>query len=100
MHRRRPIFATSAWILAALAVGLLAGCGRPAAERGDKGGKDPMLRPEFAKLRPELVKAARRTFEMLRERHPDDQFYAYALYTDDDAGGVTAAAASAQSLQR
>src|SRR5439155_5433470 len=52
-------------------------------------------------IRNALTKAARETFRFLRERHPDEQFYAYALHMDDDEGhGLSPAANSVQSFDR
>lgn len=45
--------------------------------------------PEF---RAAVGEAVRLAFEDLRAAHPDERFYAFALYTDDGAMGVSAAA--------
>jgi hypothetical protein len=42
----------------------------------------------------EIYKAARNAFDDLRKTHPDEEFYAYALYTDSDACTVCPAANS------
>jgi hypothetical protein len=42
----------------------------------------------------EIYKAARDAFDDLRKAHPDEEFYAYALYTDGDAMTVLASANS------
>jgi hypothetical protein len=42
----------------------------------------------------EIYRAARNAFDDLRKAHPDEEFYAYALYTDSDAGTVCPAANS------
>src|SRR4051794_9683385 len=59
-----------------------------------------MKRYDFDRLRKDMAKAARRTFGFYRDSHPGELFYAFALYTDDDAGGAIPAASSEQSLQR
>jgi hypothetical protein len=47
-----------------------------------------------------MAKAARLTFSVYKQQHPDEDFYAFALYTDDDAGGANCAANTEQSLKR
>jgi hypothetical protein len=42
----------------------------------------------------EIYKTARNAFDDLRKAHPDEEFYAYALYTDSDAWTVCPAANS------
>ena len=51
--------------------------------------------PEF---RSRLRDAASGAFEDLRVVHPDERFYAFALYTDDGFAGVSLAANSEESL--
>jgi len=55
---------------------------------------------DFSQLRNDMVNGARATFSLWREQNPNDQFYAFALYTDDSAEGATPAANSQQSLER
>jgi hypothetical protein len=64
------------------------------------GKSEPMLRPEYAKLRLAMAKAARSTFKEYRDRHPAERLYVYALYTDDDATGAIPAANSVQSVEQ
>lgn len=51
--------------------------------------------PEF---RATVREAVRGAFEDLRAAHPDERFYAYALYTDDGAAGISPAANSEAGL--
>ena len=63
--------------------------------KSKKGGKsiDPRLVQE-------VTSAARQAFTQLRERHPGERFYAYALVTDGDAVDVGPAANSEEGLRR
>lgn len=51
--------------------------------------------PEF---RAAVREAARLAFEDLRAAHPDERFYAFALYTDDGGAGISPAANSEEGL--
>jgi hypothetical protein len=55
---------------------------------------------DYALLRREIADATRRTFTALREQHPGETFYAFALCTDDDAGTIFPAANSEEGLRR
>jgi hypothetical protein len=55
---------------------------------------------EITPLRTALIDAARRGFAAVRAAHPGENFYAYALYTDDDVSHVIPAASSEESLAR
>jgi hypothetical protein len=48
----------------------------------------------------EIYKAARNAFDDLRGAHPDEEFYAYALYTDGDAWTVCPAANSLRGFEK
>lgn len=53
--------------------------------------------PNFAQ---DIRDAARETYLALLAKHPDEHFYAFALYTDSDAMTVVPAANSEEGLQR
>lgn len=59
-----------------------------------------MSRLDVSALRQEIAQAARRAFLQVRAAHPDEAFYAFALYTDDDAMGVSPAANTEEAYQR
>ncbi|MBC7821248.1 MAG: DUF4303 domain-containing protein [Planctomycetaceae bacterium] len=54
----------------------------------------------FTQLRHDMANAARLTFDYFQREHPTEDFYAFALYTDDDASGAIPAANSEQSFER
>lgn len=54
----------------------------------------------FEILRRELSIAARLSFQAFREEAPDEQFYAFALFTSDDAEGANTAANTEEGFQR
>ena len=58
------------------------------------------METSFDQLRRDMAKAAGNTFGTYRRQHPDEDFYAFALYNDDDAGGANCAANTEQSLER
>ena len=58
------------------------------------------MKVNFARLRTLLRDAAREHFTALRRKHPDEQFYAFALYTDDGAMTVEPAANSEEGFER
>ena len=39
-------------------------------------------------------------FGNIRDAHPDERFYAFALYTDDEGSGANPSTCTEQSLQR
>ena len=47
---------------------------------------------DFAALRREVTVAARDAFGVVRVQHPDEKFYAFALYSDDSAMTICPAA--------
>lgn len=49
-------------------------------------------------LRAETKRAVAAAFDDLRAAHPDETFYAFALYTDDGAAGISPAANSEEGL--
>jgi hypothetical protein len=51
-------------------------------------------------LRDRIADASRRTFDSLRTAHPSERFYAFALYTVDDAVAVNPSANSEQAYER
>ncbi len=53
--------------------------------------------PDFAR---EIRDAARETYRALLAKHPDERFYAFALYTDSGAMTVVPSANSEEGLQR
>ncbi|KML47440.1 hypothetical protein VL15_32185 [Burkholderia cepacia] len=55
---------------------------------------------DFSDFQREIADAARATFKALRALHPDEQFYAFALYTDSGAMTVVPAANSVEGLSR
>jgi hypothetical protein len=54
----------------------------------------------FTVLRREIVEAARRSFDDVRAAHPDERYYAFALYSDDSAMTVCPAANSEEGFGR
>jgi hypothetical protein len=58
------------------------------------------MKERFEQLRRETTKAARLTFSVYRQQYSNEAFYAFALYTDDGAGGANPAANTEQSLKR
>ncbi len=52
----------------------------------------------FDQLQDDLKQATAAAIAELRAAHPDEHFYAFALYTDDDATGVSAAANTEEGL--
>lgn len=55
---------------------------------------------DFSDFQREIADAARATFRALRAQHPDEHFYAFALYTDSGAMTVVPAANSVEGLRR
>ncbi|QRR07156.1 DUF4303 domain-containing protein [Burkholderia sp. MS455] len=55
---------------------------------------------DFSDFQREIADAARATFKALRALHPDEHFYAFALYTDSGAMTVVPAANSVEGLSR
>ncbi|WP_233101843.1 DUF4303 domain-containing protein [Variovorax sp. IB41] len=55
---------------------------------------------DFETLRTQIREAARTAFAALRAQHPNERFYAMALYTDDGAMTVCPSANSEEALQR
>ena len=55
---------------------------------------------DFDTLRVQIREAARLAFGALRAQHPDETFYAMALYTDDGAMTVCTSANSEEAFQR
>lgn len=55
---------------------------------------------EFETLSEKISEAARKAFLDLRSSHADEEFYAYALYTDSGVMTVLASANSVQSLEK
>lgn len=55
---------------------------------------------EFSDFQRDIADAARATFKALRALHPDEHFYAFALYTDSGAMTVVPAANSVEGLRR
>jgi hypothetical protein len=53
----------------------------------------------FATLQQEIASAARQAFTEIRNDHPSERFYAFALYTDDSAMTVEPAANSEEALE-
>jgi len=54
----------------------------------------------FEQFRKKIADAARLTFTVYRQQHPDEQFCTYALYSDSDGGGPNPAACTEQLLNR
>lgn len=54
----------------------------------------------FEQLGHDMAQAARISFAAYRQQHRDEDFYAFALYTDQDALGPTPAVSTEQSLAR
>ena len=59
-----------------------------------------MTKIDFPRLRREIKEAARRAFETIANNHPNEQFYAFALYSDDGAMTVVPATNSEEALRR
>jgi len=59
-----------------------------------------MSQVDYQRLRQEIALATRRAFDAVRAARPDEEFYAFALYTVDDAVGVTPSSNSEQAYQR
>ena len=59
-----------------------------------------MTKVDFSALRGEIMDAARRAFEALMRNHPNERFYAFALYSDDGAMTVAPAANSEEAFRR
>lgn len=55
---------------------------------------------DFSDFQRDIADAARATFRALRAQHPDEHFYAFALYTDSGAMTVVPAANSVEGLRR
>jgi hypothetical protein len=55
---------------------------------------------DFSDFQRDIAEAARATFKALRALHPDEHFYAFALYTDSGAMTVVPAANSIEGLRR
>jgi hypothetical protein len=55
---------------------------------------------DFAKLRAEIRSAARASFTEVRDGHPDETFYAFALSTDDGVMSIGPGANSEEAFQR
>jgi hypothetical protein len=55
---------------------------------------------DFALMGREIKHAARRAFTTVRSGHPDETFYAFALYSDDDAMTVVPSANTEQGNER
>jgi hypothetical protein len=84
----------------AVAAALAIGCGEPAEKQGGAGDRQQALPPGYEKFRQAITKAARDTFKAARDSRPGERFYAYALYTDDDATGPVPAANTVQAVDR
>jgi Domain of unknown function (DUF4303) len=59
-----------------------------------------MAEIDFSLLRIEVKEAAQRAFETVRANHPNEQFYGFALYSDDSAMTIMPAANSEEALLR
>ncbi|MBN3832225.1 DUF4303 domain-containing protein [Burkholderia sp. Ac-20344] len=55
---------------------------------------------DFSDFQRDIADAARATFRALRALHPDEHFYAFALYTDSSAMTVVPAANTTEGLAR
>jgi uncharacterized protein DUF4303 len=55
---------------------------------------------EFELFRVAIQNAARAAFKNLLEVHRDEEFYAFALYTDDNLTGITAAAIVSKGIKK
>lgn len=55
---------------------------------------------DFNELRQNLAEGARLGFEEIKSNHPNETFYAFALYTHDDADSVEVAACSVERFKR
>ena len=53
---------------------------------------------DFDDLRSDLVEASRAAIDELRAAHPDEHFYAFALFTDDGVAGISPAANTEEGL--
>jgi hypothetical protein len=58
-----------------------------------------MAEVDFSLLRSEVKEAAQRAFETVRANHPDEQFYGFALYSDESAMTIVPAANSEEALE-
>src|SRR6185436_1685591 len=56
--------------------------------------------PTASEFRTTVRDATRFWFTEIREKHPNEKFYAFALYTDDDAITVCDAANTEEALRR
>lgn len=59
-----------------------------------------MAKVDFALVRREIRDAAHRAFDAVRATHPDETFYAFALYSDDSAMTVCPTANTEEGYQR
>lgn len=60
-----------------------------------------MLDFDYPAIRATARDAARRAFQTVREAHPDERFYAFALCSDhEEIGGMSASANTEEGLQR
>ena len=59
-----------------------------------------MKKPSLRDLRNAITNAARQAFADLRAAHPDEAFYAYALYTSAEANYIVASANTEEGLLR
>jgi hypothetical protein len=59
-----------------------------------------MAKVDFALLRREIKEAARHAFEAVQAAHPDETFYAFALYSDDSAMTVCPSANTEEGYER
>jgi WD40 repeat protein len=57
-----------------------------------------MKQPSSSKLRQAITQAARATFTKLRDTHPKETFYAFALYTSNESNYITASANTEEGL--
>ncbi len=62
--------------------------------------ENTLLNLDYDKLRTAILDAARLSFTNLLEAHPDEQFYAFSLYTDDDVTSVYSSANSEEEYQQ
>ncbi len=59
-----------------------------------------MKKPAPNKLKQAIIEAARATYVGLRNAHPNETFYSFALYINDDANDITASANTEEGLLR
>jgi hypothetical protein len=59
-----------------------------------------MAEIDFSLLRIKVKEAAQQAFEMVRANHPNERFYAFALYSDDSAMTIMPTANSEEALLR